>query len=80
MNQARGREPSDLLAAKGCRITFGAKPLHVVDETFGSIPTDGTKCRYLIRLVFGASTGRREPAKRRREKGGDLSADHLSDA
>ena len=68
MNHTRGGESSDLLAAKGCWITTEAKPLHVVDETFGSIPTDGTKCRYLIRLAFEASVRRCEPA-RKREKG-----------
>ena len=62
-------EPSDLVAAKGCLITVGAKPLHAVYETFGSIPTEGAKCRYLIRLAFEGSAGRREPA--RKSKKGD---------
>ena len=70
MNQARGGEPSDLLAMKGCWITVGAKPLHVIDETFGSIPTDGTKCRYLISLDFGASVGLRELAKKKKKGDG----------
>ena len=73
MNQTWGGEPWDLLAAKGCRITVGAKLLHIVDETFGSIPIDSTKCRSLIRLAFEASTGRREPI-RKREKGGGVPA------
>ena len=68
MNQAWVRKPSDLLEAKSCQITVEAKPLHVVDETFGLIPIDDAKCRYLIRLAFGASAGRCEPA-REREKG-----------
>ena len=68
MNQAWGEEPSDLREAKGCRITVRAKPLHVVYKTFGSIPTDDAKCRYLIQLAFGASIEQREPA-RKREKG-----------
>ena len=33
--------------AKGYWIAIGAKPLHVIDETFYSIPTDGANCRYL---------------------------------
>ena len=37
---------------KGLSNNCRAKPLHVIDETFGSIPTDGDKCRYLIRLAF----------------------------
>ena len=77
MNQARGGEPSDLLVAKGCRITVGVNPFHVIDETFGSIPIDGAKCRHLILLAFEASAGRREPAKKRK---GWRCADHLSDA
>ena len=68
MNQTWGGEPSDLLTAKGYRIIFEAKPLHVVNETFCLIPTDDANCWYLTRLAFRASAGRREPAKKR-EKG-----------
>ena len=70
MNQAWGGEPSDLLTAEGCRKTVGAKPLHVIDETFCLIPTDGAKFRYMVRLAFGASTGKREPTKKKKEKRG----------
>ena len=45
--------------------------MHVVDETFGLISTDGDKCQYLIRMAFGASAGRREPT-RKIEKGGSV--------
>ena len=44
--------------------------MHVVDEIFGSIPTDGAKCRYLIRLAFGASVRRCEPARKREKRYG----------
>ena len=78
MNQAWGGEPSELLAMEGYRITIGAKPLHVVDETFCSIPIDGAKCRYLVCLIFEASVEQREPAK---IKGiWQWCAGHLSDA
>ena len=60
------------MAAKGCLITVGAKPLHAVYETFGSIPTEGPKCRYLIRLAFEGLARRCEPA-RKSEKGGGVS-------
>ena len=40
MNKMWGGEPSELLVAKGYWIAIGAKPLHVVDETFYSITTD----------------------------------------
>ena len=68
MNQTWGGEPSDLLTAKGYHIIFGAKPLHVVNETFCLIPTDDANCWYLTRLAFRASAGQRESAKKR-EKG-----------
>ena len=68
MNQAWRGEPSDLLTAEGCRTTVEAKPLHVVDETFCLIPTDGAKCRYMVRLAFGASTGKCEPTKKKKKK------------
>ena len=57
-NQMRGGEPSELLVANGYWIAFGAKPLHVVDETFCSILTDRANCCYLDHLTFGASTAR----------------------
>ena len=63
MNQTWGGEPSELLVAEGYRITVGAKPLYVVDETFCSIPTDDANCRYLVRLIFVALE--REPTKRK---------------
>ena len=63
MNQACGGEPSELLAMEGYQITVGAKPLHVVDETFCSILIDRAKCRYLVCLIFEASAERHEPAK-----------------
>ena len=50
---------------KGYSKVVGAKLSHVVDETFYSIPTDGANYRYLVRLIFGASTEQREPAKKR---------------
>ena len=42
--------------AEGYRITVRAKPLHVVDESFCSIPTDGANYRYLVHLTSEAST------------------------
>ena len=68
MDQVWAGEPLDLLAAEGYRTTVGAKPLHVIDETFCLNPTDGAKCWYLIRLAFRASAGQCEPT-RKREKG-----------
>ena len=55
-NQMWGGEPSELPVAKGYWIAIGAKPLHVIDETFCSIPTDGANFRYLNRLTSKAST------------------------
>ena len=69
-------EPSELLAVKGYWIAIGAKLLHIVDETFCSIPTYGANCRYLDRLTSGASIARYKPVKKgvwRR------CVDHLSD-
>ena len=63
MNHMWGGEPSELLVTKGYWIAVGAKPLYVVDETFCSIPTNGTNCRYLDRLTFGALVTRCKPAK-----------------
>ena len=59
-----GREPSDLLVVEGYWIVVGAKPLHIVDETFCSIPTNDTNCCYLDRLVFEASAERHKPSKK----------------
>ena len=47
-------EPSELLVAEGYWIAVGAKPIHVVDDTFCSIPTDDANCCYLDRLTFRA--------------------------
>ena len=60
-----GGEPSELLVAKGYWITVGAKSLHVGDETFCSIPTNGANCRYLDRLTSRASTARCKPVKKK---------------
>ena len=57
-NQMRGGEPSGLLVAKGYWIAVGAKPLHVIDETFCSIPTKGANFRYLDCLTSGALAAR----------------------
>ena len=51
-NQMWGGEPSELLVAKDYQIVVRAKPLHVIDKTFCSIPTDGANCCYLDRLTF----------------------------
>ena len=40
--------------AKGYLKVVRAKFLHVVDETFYSIPTDDANCQYLVLLTFGA--------------------------
>ena len=58
-------EPSKLLEATSYWIAVGAKLLHVVDETFVSIPTNGANCRYLDCLTFGASATRYKPTKKR---------------
>ena len=50
---------------EGYWIAIGAKPLHIVDENFCSIPTDGTNCCYLDHLIFGALAERHEPVKKR---------------
>ena len=48
-------ESLEVLVAKDCWKAFGTKLLHVVDETFCSIPTNGVNCCYLDRLIFEAS-------------------------
>ena len=53
-------EPSELLVAEGYWIAVGAKPIHVVDENFCSIPIDGANCCYLDRLTFGQGLKNRE--------------------
>ena len=53
--------------AEGNRITIGAKPLHVVDETFCSIPTNN--CYYLVCLASGASMVSYKPAKNKGSSG-----------
>ena len=49
---------------EGYWIAIRAKPLHVVDETFCSIPIDGANFCYLDRLISGASTAQCKPAKK----------------
>ena len=63
-NQMWKWEQSKLLVAKGYWQVVGAKLLRVVDETFCSIPTDGTNCCYLDRLTSRASATRCKPAKK----------------
>ena len=53
----------ELLVAKGYWKAVGAKLLHVINETFCSIPTDGANCCYLVRLISKASVARCQPAK-----------------
>ena len=48
---------------EGYQITVKAKPFHIVNKTFSSIPTDGANYRYLVRLIFGGSTELCELAK-----------------
>ena len=60
-----GGEPSELLVAEGYWIAVGAKPSHVVDETFCSILIDIANFCYLDRLTFGVSIARCEPAKQK---------------
>ena len=57
-------ESSELLEAMGYWIAIGSKLLHVVDETFCSIPTDTTNCCYLDLLTSRASVARYKPAKK----------------
>ena len=58
-------EPLELLKATSYWIVVGAKLLHVINETFCSIPTDGANCRYLVRLSFGASAALYKPTKKK---------------
>ena len=51
-------------------IVVGAKPSHVIDETFCSILIDNTNCCYLDCLTFGVSTTRCKPAKQKGFSGG----------
>ena len=67
-------EPSKLLEATGYWIAIGAKLLHVVDETFCSIPIDGANFRYLDRMTFGALEAQCKPAKKKGSDGGVLVA------
>ena len=57
-NQMWVWEQLELLVTKGYQKAVGAKLLHVVDETFCSIPNDSTNYRYLVRLTSGASAAR----------------------
>ena len=52
-NQMWGEEPLELLVAEGYMIAVGAKPSHIVDETFCSIPTYGANCCYWIVRPMG---------------------------
>ena len=63
---------------EGYWITIGAKPLPVVDETFHSIPTDGTICKYFDRLSSGASVTQCKIEKKKRVR--SWCAGRLSDA
>ena len=67
-------ELSELLEATGYWIAVGAKLLHVVNETFCSIPIDGANFRYLDRMTFGALAAQCKPAKKRGSDGGVLVA------
>ena len=49
---------------EGYWIAFGAKPLHIIDEPFCSIPTNDTNCCYLDRLIFEALAERRKHEKK----------------
>ena len=64
MKQMWKGELSELLEATGYWIEIAAKLLHVVDETFCSIPIDDANCRYLDRLTIKASTARCKPKKK----------------
>ena len=48
---------------KGYWIAVGAKPLHVVDQTFCSIPTDSANYRHLDCLTFEALVAQCKLAK-----------------
>ena len=58
-------EPSELLGAKVYWIVVKAKLLHVVDETFCSIPTYGANFCYLDPLTSGASLAQYKPVKKK---------------
>ena len=75
-NRMWGGELSELLMTKGYWIVIGAKPLHVVDEIFCSIPTDDTNSRYLDCLTRGASAERYKLSKKGVRR---WCADRLSD-
>ena len=66
-NQMREWESSELLVVESYWIAVGAKTLHVVDETFCSVPTDEASCQYLVRLTSGASTTWYKRAKKKRD-------------
>ena len=63
-NHMWGGESSELLVVKGYWIVVGAKPLHVVDETFCSIPTNDANYRNLDLLTSGTSVVRCKSTKR----------------
>ena len=56
--------PSKPLVVEGYRIAIEAKPLHVIDETFCSVPIDGANYCHLVRLIFTTSIERLKSAKR----------------
>ena len=77
MNQMWEGELLELLVAEAYSIVIGAKPLHIINETFCSIPINGDNCCYLDRLTSGASVPRYKPTKNgvRRRCVGRLSDD-----
>ena len=48
---------------KGYQKAIRAKLLHVVDEDFCPIPTNGANCQFLVRLSSEASAARYKPTK-----------------
>ena len=72
-----GRGTVGATGGEGLLDSPKVKPLHVVDETFCSIPTYGANCHYLDRLTSGALAARCKPVKKgvRRWCAGRLSDD-----
>ena len=64
------RELLELLVEKENLKFIGSKFLHVVDETFYSIPTNGVNCCSLNCLILRASIERRGPGKEMGSDGG----------
>ena len=65
---------------KGYWTIVGAKSLQPVDETFCSLPIDGTNCCYLDYLTFEASAAQREPVKGRSGDGGPVASSMIKSA